>query len=96
MIVELELVEVLLGVFSLLVLTLGFATVNLLRKLEKYEDIIINYDNYIIDLTKQVDYSTKRLKKIDEKGMFEGDDEIGWFFKNIKDIQTKLERFKAN
>ena len=96
MIVELELVEVLLGVFSLLVLTLGFATVNLLRKLEKYEDIIINYDNYIIDLTKQIDYSTKRLKKIDEKGMFEGDDEIGWFFKNIKDIQTKLERFKAN
>ena len=96
MIVELELVEVLLGVFSLLVLTLGFATVNLLRKLEKYEDIIINYDNYIIDLTKQVDYSTKRLKKIDEKGMFEGDDEIGWFFKNIKEIQTKLERFKAN
>ena len=82
--------------FSLLVLTLGFATVNLLRKLEKYEDIIINYDNYIIDLTKQIDYSTKRLKKIDEKGMFEGDDEIGWFFKNIKDIQTKLERFKAN
>ena len=96
MIVELELVEVLLGVFSLLVLTLGFATVNLLRKLEKYEDIIINYDNYIIDLTKQIDYSTKRLKKIDEKGMFEGDDEIGWFFKNIKEIQTKLERFKAN
>ena len=96
MTVELELVEVLLGVFSLLVLTLGFATVNLLRKLEKYEDIIINYDNYIIDLTKQIDYSTKRLKKIDEKGMFEGDDEIGWFFKNIKEIQTKLERFKAN
>ena len=96
MIVELEIVEVLVGVLSLLVLTLGFATVNLLRKLEKYEDIIINYDNYIIDLTKQIDYSTKRLKKIDEKGMFEGDDEIGWFFKNIKEIQTKLERFKAN
>ena len=96
MTVELEIVEVLVGVLSLLVLTLGFATVNLLRKLEKYEDIIINYDNYIIDLTKQVDYSTKRLKKIDEKGMFEGDDEIGWFFKNIKEIQTKLERFKAN
>ena len=96
MTVELEIVEVLVGVLSLLVLTLGFATVNLLRKLEKYEDIIINYDNYIIDLTKQIDYSTKRLKKIDEKGMFEGDDEIGWFFKNIKEIQTKLERFKAN
>ena len=96
MTVELEIVEVLVGVLSLLVLTLGFTTVNLLRKLEKYEDIIINYDNYIIDLTKQVDYSTKRLKKIDEKGMFEGDDEIGLFFKNIKDIQTKLERFKAN
>ncbi len=96
MTVEFEILEVLLGFFSLLTLILGFATINLLRKLEKMEDIIIDYDNYITELTKQIEYSSERLKKIDEKGMFEGDDEIGWFFKHIQEIQNKLEEFKAN
>ena len=57
---------------------------------------MIDYDNYIIELTKQIEYSSERLQKIDEKGMFEGDDEIGWFFKHIQEIQNKLERFKAD
>ena len=28
------------------------------------------------------------------KGTFEGDDEIGWFFKQIKVIQNRLSKFK--
>jgi len=96
MTVEFEILEVLVGVLSPIVLILGFAVINLLRKLEKLEDGMIDYDNYIIELTKQIEYSSERLNKIDEKGMFEGDDEIGWFFKHIKEIQNKLERFKAN
>ena len=88
--------EILIGVLSLIGLILGFATINLLYKLEKLEDVIIDYDNYITELTKQIEYSSERLKKIDEKGMFEGDDEIGWFFKHIQEIQNKLERFKAD
>tara|TARA_R100000541_G_scaffold58881_1_gene70937 strand:+ start:193 stop:468 length:276 start_codon:yes stop_codon:yes gene_type:complete len=88
--------EILIGVLSLIGLILGFATINLLYKLEKLEDVIIDYDNYITELTKQIEYSSGRLKKIDEKGMFEGDDEIGWFFKHIQEIQNKLERFKAD
>ena len=96
MTVEFEIFEVLVGILSPLVLILGFAAINLLRKLEKLEDIIIDYDNYITELTKQIEYSSERLKKIDEKGMFEGDDEIGWFFNHIQEIQNKLEEFKAN
>jgi len=96
MTVEFEILEVLVGVLSPIVLILGFAVINLIRKLEKLEDGMIDYDNYIIELTKQIEYSSERLNKIDEKGMFEGDDEIGWFFKHIQEIQNKLERFKAN
>jgi hypothetical protein len=29
----------------------------------------------------------KRLEQIDEKGTFQGDDEIGWFFNEIKILQ---------
>jgi hypothetical protein len=33
------------------------------------------------------------LKEIDDKGFFESDDMIGWFFKALKDIQESLNEF---
>jgi hypothetical protein len=38
--------------------------------------------------------SDKRLQKIDEKGIFKSDDEIGWFFEQIKVIQKSITRLK--
>lgn len=35
-----------------------------------------------------------RLKQIDSKGTFAADDEIGWFFDQIKVMQSKLNNFK--
>ena len=35
-------------------------------------------------------------KKIDQKGIFEGDDEIGWFFTQIKVIQDSISKFKTD
>lgn len=87
---------IIIGILSLLIVVLGFTTINLMRKLEKTEDILLGYDNYITELSKQIEFTSKRLKEIDERGMFEGDDEIGWFFKEIKVIQNKLSNFKIN
>ena len=87
---------IVISILSLLVVILGYTTFNLLRKLEKMEDTILSYNNYIIEFSKQIEFTEKRLKEIDEKGMFEGDDEIGWFFKEIKVIQSKLSNFKLN
>ena len=75
---------------------LGFTTFNLLRKIEKTEDIIINYDNFIEEYTKQLDIADKRLNKIDERGVFKSDDEVGWFFNNLKRLQNDLSKFKSN
>ena len=83
-------------ILSILVVILGFTTINLLRKNEKCEDIIVQYDEYISEFNKQIKAADKRLKEIDEKGIFEGDDEIGWFFKQIKRLQEDVSRFKAN
>ena len=33
---------------------------------------------------------------IEEKGTFKSDDEIGWFFNEVKKIQNDLSRFKSN
>ena len=89
----LEIISIVLG---LLVVILGFTTFNLLRKQEKLEDIIINQNTYVENFDKQIGYASKRLKEIDQKGIFEGEDEIGWFFTQIKVIQDSISKFKTD
>jgi HAMP domain-containing protein len=89
----LEITIILLG---LMVVIFGYTTFNLLRKSEKLEDIVTEYDNYTLNLTTSLQESEDRLKEIDDKGIFEGDDEIGWFFNEIKQIQINLSKFKIN
>ena len=52
--------------------------------------------NFINGFSTQLKQSQSRLNEIDEKGIFQSDDEIGWFFKEIKQIQNNLLRFKSN
>ena len=87
---------VVIGFLSIGCITLGFTTFNLLRKVEKIEDVVIRYDRFISEYIKQLDNTDKRLKEIDEKGTFKSDDEIGWFFKQIKRLQNDVSRFKTN
>ena len=84
------------SILGLLVVILGFTTFNLLRKSEKLEDIILQYDRYISEFTIQIEASEKRLNEVDAKGMFKSDDEIGWFFEQIKVIQNGISQFKNN
>ena len=87
---------IIISILGSLVVILGFTTFNLLRKIEKTEDIIINYDNFIEEYSKQLDIADKRLNKIDERGAFKSDDEVGWFFNNLKRLQNDLSKFKSN
>ena len=87
---------IVIGILSLGCITLGFTTYNLLRKVERIEDVVIRYDRFISEYSKQLDNTDKRLKEIDEKGIFKSDDEIGWFFKQIKRLQSDVSRFKIN
>ena len=84
-------------IISLLILVAGllsYTTYNLLKKNEKQEDILASYLIYMDQLSKIIEHSSERLKKIDNKGTFESDDEIGWFFEQIKVIQERLNNFK--
>jgi hypothetical protein len=78
----------------ILVCVLSYTTYNLLKKNEKQEDILASYLLYMDQLSKIIEHSSERLKKIDTKGTFESDDEIGWFFEQIKVIQERLNNFK--
>jgi len=75
-------ITILLG--SLFVLT-SIMLFYALKRINNYEQIILNI-NKIVDIIKH------QLKIIDEKGHFEADDEIGFFFKDIKELSNELEQ----
>jgi hypothetical protein len=74
---------------------LGFTTVNLLKKNENQEDILASYLLYLDRISRIIELSDERLKKVDAKGSFESDDEIGFFFKEVKEIQEVLNEFQV-
>jgi hypothetical protein len=82
-------------ILSIFVLVLGFTSYNLLRKNEKCEDIIKSYEDYMINLSTTIEESDKKLKEVDSRGTFEGDDEVGFFFKFLLSLQEQLNNFKV-
>ena len=85
---------VIISILGSLSLVLGFTTINLLKKNEKQEDILMEYLNYLENISKTIQISDKKLKEIDNKGTFKSDDEVGYFFKSIQEIQKILNDFK--
>ena len=85
--------NIILGVLGTLVLILSYTTWNLMRKQERAEDILAGYLDYLDKLSKVIEISEKKIKEVDIKGSFESDDEIGFFFKTIKNLQSILNEF---
>jgi peptidoglycan hydrolase CwlO-like protein len=83
-------------ILILVVVILGYTTINLLLKNEKLEDIIESQDEYMSSISDIISKSEEKIKEIDNKEIFKSDDEIGWFFNEIKIIQNKISQFKVN
>ena len=80
--------EISLVLVSLLFLTSCYVIWNLNTKLESLEDWVTDFINTIEKV--QTD-----LKKIDYKGYFEADDDVGAIFEQIKTTVNQLDRFKG-
>lgn len=85
---------IIISILSVMVVILGFTTFNLLRKNEKAEDILVGYLDYLDKISKVIEVSDARLKKLDHRGSFQSDDEVGFFFDQIKKLQEILNEFK--
>ena len=70
---------------------LCYSNWNLLKKIEKYEDIIQENDKFIQEELERNEALLEALRKIDNRQMFEKDDDVGSIFGLIKDT---IERFK--
>ena len=51
---------------------------------------INNYENLIIEFQQIIQFSTEKMKQVDAKGHYESDDETGFFFKQLKELQELL------
>ena len=87
---------IVISILGVLVVGLGFTTFNLLRKNEKQEDILAGYVTYLDQLSRIIELSDEKLKKIDERGVFKNDDEIGFMYEQIKELQRILSNFRVD
>jgi len=67
-----------------------------MKKVEKYEDIAQYQQNYIENISTVIGESSKKLQEVDQAGSFAADDEVGFFFKGVKEIQRILDEFNLN
>ena len=71
---------------SLFILVSLFSSITLFYSLRR----INQYENFILQIQQMIEYSTERMKTVDSSGHYESDDETGFFFKQLKDIQLLL------
>ena len=84
---------IIIGVLVALSGTLSYIIFNLLRKVEKYEDVVQDQVQYLQNISNAVGEGQKHLKNLDEKGVFQSDDEVGYFFEQMKYVQDELNRY---
>ena len=70
-----------------------WAIINLTKKVEKYEDIIAENDKFIGDELARNEALLEALRQIDNRQMFEKDDDVGSIFNLIKET---IERYKSS
>ena len=76
-----------LSIILTLTITASFFIIrNLILKNEQLED-------FIAKQSEAINACDQRLKQLDDKNIFYSDDQIGWFFQEVKKIQEALNEF---
>jgi len=52
---------------------------------------ITQYEEFILQIQQIIKFATDKMKLVDAKGHYESDDETGFFFKQLKQIQLSLD-----
>jgi len=52
---------------------------------------ITQYEELILEIQQVIKFSTDKMKLVDSKGHYESDDETGFFFEQLKQIQLSLD-----
>jgi hypothetical protein len=63
---------------------------NLVNQNEDLEETVIYYQDKLDDIREKVLETDTQLKDLDIRGAFEADDEVGFVFKEIKELSSDL------
>ena len=55
-----------------------------LRRINQYEDLILQFQQIVT-------FATEKMKQVDHLGHYESDDETGFFFEQLKELQLTLD-----
>lgn len=73
---------------------IGYVIRNLMVQNEKLTRLVEERDIYINNLDAVIEDITKRLQEVDMRGTFASDDEVGFFFNNLKKMSETLNIYK--
>lgn len=81
-------------IYWLVILLLLLVMYNLFTKTEKLEKLVDDQNIYIGRLSELIELSNNKIGESEIANAFKSDDEIGFFFDTLKEIQDKLNSFK--
>ena len=74
-------------ILTILFFLIGVVSITLLffslKRINQYETLIIEFQNII-------EFATTKMKQVDANGHYESDDETGFFFQQLKELQELL------
>ena len=77
-------IEILLTITILILSVLSVVLFYALKRINQYEDFLVQIEQII-------SFSTEKMKQVDAKGIYEAEDETGFFFEQLKSIQLLLD-----
>ena len=87
--------EIILYILTTLIIAALYVCYNLLQKTEKLEKVVDQQDQYITNISELIELSNKKIGESEVAQAFKADDEIGFFFETLQEIQFQLNSFKT-
>ena len=85
--------NIIIGVLVVVLVIFIYILRNLIVKVEKYEDSGELLQNILKAIQSTLEDSQKHLNELDKRGVFQSDDEVGYLFEQLKEVQNELNRF---
>ena len=76
-----------------LTLTIIFFLISVVTSITLFFSLkrITQYEEFILQIQQVIKFATDKMKLVDAKGHYESDDETGFFFEQLKQIQLSLD-----
>ena len=76
-----------------IILTIIFFLISIFSSTTLYFSLkrITQYEELILQIQQVIKFATDKMKLVDAKGHYESDDETGFFFEQLKQIQLSLD-----